>query len=68
MISAWRAKEPSAISPGDGGRSAVVPTIQSFGLSSLPAGAPRTLQPSIVSPSASKEVVPSPVETMTSST
>jgi hypothetical protein len=68
MISAWRANEPSTISPVGGGTLSTVPTIQSFGFGSLPSGAPGTVQPSSVSPSASNEVVPSPVETTTSST
>jgi hypothetical protein len=46
----------------------VDPTIQSFGFGGLPAGAPGTVQPSIVLPSASNEVVPAPVETTMSST
>ena len=54
--------------PSGGGVSADVPTIQSFGFGSLPAGAPGTVQPSNVFPSFSKEVVPAPVETTMSST
>ena len=68
MISGCRASEPSATSPSDGGASSTVPAIQSLGLGSLPAGAPGTVQPSNVSPSSSNDVVPSPVETATSST
>ena len=45
-----------------------MPTIQSFALPGLPSGAPVTVQPSNSSPSASNDVVPSPVETTTSST
>src|ERR671923_2645453 len=41
---------------------------QSFALASVPVGGPGTVQPSIGSPSSSKDVVPSPVETSTWST
>jgi hypothetical protein len=68
MISGWRANDPSAIAPEDGGASAAVPAIQSFGLGALPSGGPETVHPSNVSPSSSNDVVPSPVETTTSST
>ncbi len=56
------------LTPSGGGVSAVVPAIQSFGFGGLPSGAPGTVQPSHVSPSASNEVVPAPVETTMSST
>ena len=59
MISAWRANEPSAISPSVGGASAAVPDdpVVRVGLR-CPAGAPGTVQPSKVSPSSSNDVVP----------
>ena len=68
MISGSLAKEPFAITPCEGGVSAVVPTIQSLVLPGLVAGAPGTVQPSSGSESASNEVFPSPVETTMSST
>ena len=68
MISPWRANEAATSAPSGGGASAAVPTIQSFGLGALPAGAPGTVQPSNVLPSSSKEVEPGPAETTTSST
>src|SRR5215218_11415631 len=68
MISGCRANEPSTMSPVDGGSSAVVPAIQSLALPGLPSGGPATVQPSNVFPSSSNDVVPSPVDTTTSST
>ena len=67
MISGWRANAAAATSPGDGGRSACVATIQSLSLPGLPAGGPETVQPSSGSPSSSNEVLPSPVDTTMSS-
>ena len=69
MISGWRANAASAHArPVEGGASAAVPTIQSFAFGSLPAGAPGTVQPSIVSPSSSNDVVPWPPGPTMSST
>ena len=48
--------------------SATVPTIQSLVFPGLPAGGPGVVQPSRVSPSGSNDVLPWPVETVTSST
>jgi hypothetical protein len=45
-----------------------VPAIQSFSFGPLRGGGPGTVQPSRGDPSASNDVVPSPVETTTSST
>ncbi len=68
MTSGWRSREPCALTPSGIGLSSVVATIQSLTLAMLPRGAPVTAQPSRGSPSASKEVLPSPVETSMSST
>src|SRR4051812_46948041 len=68
MISGSRASDAAAIAPVVGGSSATVPTIQLFGLGALPGGGPPGVQPSNVSPSASNDVVPCPVETTMSST
>ena len=54
-------------SRSSGARRRAVPTVQSFVLPGLPAGAPGTVQPSSVSPSSSNEVLPSPVEVVMSS-
>ena len=67
-ISGCIANEASTCTPIGVGVSAAVPTIQSLPLGALPAGAPGTVQPSIVSPSFSNDVVPVPVETTMSST
>ena len=67
-ISGCIANESSICTPTGVGVSAAVPTIQSLPLGALPAGAPGTVQPSIVSPSFSNDVVPAPVETTMSST
>ncbi len=67
MISGSRANDALTWKPSAGGRSATVPTVKSFSLPGLPAGAPGTVQPSSVSPSSSNEVVPAPVEDSMSS-
>ena len=68
MISGCCASEASIVGPSGSGESATVPVIQSFGLGSLPAGAPGTVQPSIGLPSASNDVVPWPPGPTMSST
>jgi hypothetical protein len=68
MISGSRASEAAASAPVVGGSSATVPISQVLGLGSLPGGGPPAVQPSSGSPSASNEVLPSPVDTTMSST
>src|ERR1044072_343113 len=67
MISGWRASDPS-ITPATCNCTSSEVRTQSFGLGSLPAGGPGTVQPSNGWASASNDVVPLPVETTTSST
>jgi hypothetical protein len=68
MISGSRARDPAARSPVVGGNCSGVPAIQVLGLGVLPGGGPPGTQPSSGFPSSSKDVVPGPVETTTSST
>ena len=67
MISGCRASEAATRSP-IGWSSTCGVAIQSFSFCWLPSGGPVTCQPSSGSASASNEVLPSPVETVTSST
>ena len=68
MISGWRSKSAAAAWPRVKGPASGVPAIQSFAFGALPGGGPGTVQPSNVSPSASNDVEPAPVETTMSST
>ena len=67
-ISGWRAKDASIVVPIGSGASAAPPMIPLFSLPGLPSGGPDAAQPSNGSPSSSKEVEPSPVDTSMSST
>ena len=68
MTSGCCASDASIVGPSGSGACSAVPTIQSFGFGWLPAGAPRTAQPSMVSPSSSNDVEPTPPGPSMSST
>ena len=67
MISGWWASAGASDLADGRGVFAVVPTVQSAGFGSVPAGAPGTVQPSSVAV-ASKDVVPWPPGPAMSST
>jgi hypothetical protein len=67
MISGWRSNDTSTESPSGGRGGISVAGTHVFGFGWLPSGASGVVHPSSVLPSSSNEVLPSPVETTTSS-